>query len=148
MFFVIVAQWNCLRFREKKNKRTIFGGQTMNDRKKTSKSQSKYICHISICCKMREQLINENTPFLTFHFHKCHRNTCIWDMLEFYSPVNTIKVMLSQSVYLTTHFLGRLSPLSSKPVLGHILLPGTNNYSYWTSRRERMTRAEKKARCL
>ena len=33
--------------------------------------------------------------------------------LEFYSPVNTIKVMLSQSVYLTTFFLGMHSPLSS-----------------------------------
>ena len=33
--------------------------------------------------------------------------------LEFNSPVNTIKVMWSQSVYLGTPFLGRLSPLSS-----------------------------------
>ena len=32
--------------------------------------------------------------------------------LEFYSPVNIIKVMSSRSVYLTTLLLGRLSPLS------------------------------------
>ena len=32
--------------------------------------------------------------------------------LEFNSPVNTVRVMLSWSVYLTTLFLGRLSPLS------------------------------------
>ena len=32
--------------------------------------------------------------------------------LEFNDPVNTIKVMLSWSVYLSTLFLGRLSPLS------------------------------------
>ena len=31
---------------------------------------------------------------------------------DFNGPVNTIKVMLSQSVYLTTLFLGRLSPLN------------------------------------
>ena len=31
--------------------------------------------------------------------------------LEFNGPVNTVKVKSSQSVYLTTLFLGRLSPL-------------------------------------
>ena len=31
--------------------------------------------------------------------------------LEFNSPVNCIKVMLSRSVYLTTLFLGRVSPI-------------------------------------
>ena len=35
-----------------------------------------------------------------------------WNGLEFNSPVNTIKDMSRQSVYLTTLFLGRLSPLS------------------------------------
>ena len=33
--------------------------------------------------------------------------------LEFNGPVNTVKVMLGCSVYLTKLFLGRLSPLSS-----------------------------------
>ena len=33
--------------------------------------------------------------------------------LEFNSPVNTVKVMSSWSVYLTTPFLGRFSPLYS-----------------------------------
>ena len=32
--------------------------------------------------------------------------------LKFNGPVNTIKIMLSRSVYLTTLFLGRFSPLS------------------------------------
>ena len=32
--------------------------------------------------------------------------------LKYNGPVNTIKVMLSWLVYLTTLFLGRLSPLS------------------------------------
>ena len=32
--------------------------------------------------------------------------------VEFNDPVNTIKIMSSRSVYLTTLFLGRLSPLS------------------------------------
>ena len=37
--------------------------------------------------------------------------------LEFYSPVNTVKVILNQSVNLPTLFLGRLSPLSGLSVL-------------------------------
>ena len=53
--------------------------------------------------------------------------------LEFNAPVNTIKVLLSQSVYLTTLFLGR------KPVLVHILLPETDNCTSWISNRESMT---------
>ena len=40
-----------------------------------------------------------------------------------YSPVNTMKVMSSQSVYLTTPLLDRLSPLSGSPVFVHIVLP-------------------------
>ena len=34
---------------------------------------------------------------------------------------------LARSVYLTTLLLGRLSPLSSKPVLVHIILVKTDN---------------------
>ena len=47
--------------------------------------------------------------------------------LEYYVPVNTIKVTSSWSFYLTTILLGRLSPLSSQPVLEHILSPETDN---------------------
>ena len=45
----------------------------------------------------------------------------------FNGPVSTIKVMSSQSVCLTTLFLGRLSLLSDKPVLVHIVLPESDN---------------------
>ena len=46
--------------------------------------------------------------------------------LEFNNPVNTIKVMSSQSVYLTTLFLGSF-PLNSYPVFVHIFSPETDN---------------------
>ena len=48
--------------------------------------------------------------------------------LEFNGPVKIIRVMLSQSVYLTTLFLGRFSPLSGKSVFVHILQPETDNW--------------------
>ena len=38
-------------------------------------------------------------------------------VLRFYSPVNPMGSCRAWSVYLTTHLLGRLSPLSSSPVL-------------------------------
>ena len=44
-----------------------------------------------------------------------------------------------RSVYLTTLFQDRLSPLSGKPVLVHILSPETDNCSSLNSGRERMT---------
>ena len=46
-----------------------------------------------------------------------------------YGLVNTVMVMLNQSVNLLTHFLGRLSPLSGQlhVVLMHILLSVTDN---------------------
>ena len=47
--------------------------------------------------------------------------------LEFNGPVNTIKDMMSWSVYLTTLFQGRLSPLNGEPVLVHIPLSETDN---------------------
>ena len=66
----------------------------------------------------------------------CYRQTVKTDQTawmlvgwQFNGPVNTIKVMLSQSVYLTTLFLDRLSPLSGYPVLVHILSPGWSKSS-------------------
>ena len=59
--------------------------------------------------------------------------------LEFYGLVNTVKVMLSQSVNLLTLFQGRLSSLSGEPVLMHILLPVIENCSSRISGRGRMT---------
>ena len=47
--------------------------------------------------------------------------------LKFNGPVNTIYVMSSPSVYLTTFFLYRFSPLSGLQVLVHILSPETDN---------------------
>ena len=47
--------------------------------------------------------------------------------LEFNAGVNTIKFMSSRSVYLTTHFLDRLSSISSLPILVHFLSPETDN---------------------
>ena len=38
-------------------------------------------------------------------------------MLRFYGSVNTMGSCRARSVYLTTHLLGRLSPLSGLPVL-------------------------------
>ena len=49
-----------------------------------------------------------STPFKNFLFGVC-------------CPVNTIKVILSQSVYLNTLFLGKLNPLNSYLVLVYIL---------------------------
>ena len=59
--------------------------------------------------------------------------------LEFNGSVNTINVMLSRSVYLTTLFQGRLNPQSGSPELVHLLLPETDNCASWISGRERMT---------
>ena len=36
----------------------------------------------------------------------------LFGWLEFNSPVDTVKVMSSESVYLTTLFMGRLCPLN------------------------------------
>ena len=58
--------------------------------------------------------------------------------LEFYSPVNTIKVMLSWSVYLTSLLLSRLSPLGGYLYLC-ILLPETDNCPSWIIGKGRMT---------
>ena len=60
---------------------------------------------------------------------KYHLETIGW--LEFNGQVNTLMVMSSLSVYLTTLFLGRLSPLSGKPVLVHILSQETDNCLSW-----------------
>ena len=49
-------------------------------------------------------------------FFLLHGSNCL-NELEFYGPVNAIKVILSWSVYLTTLLLGRLSPQSGKPLL-------------------------------
>ena len=51
---------------------------------------------------LNSYLISANTIF----------NLDIWFEVDFYGPVNTMKVMSSQSVYLTTLLLGRISPLS------------------------------------
>ena len=48
------------------------------------------------------------------------RLLCVVFDLEFYGQVN-------MSIYLTTLFLGRLSPLSGSPVLVHILPPEIDN---------------------
>ena len=48
--------------------------------------------------------------------HKKHRqiicNKCSYFVLRFYGPVNPMGSCRARSVYLTTHLLGRLSPLS------------------------------------
>ena len=59
--------------------------------------------------------------------------------VEVLRPSQPMKVTLHQSVYLTSLFLGRLSPLSVSPVLMHSLLLETDNCPSWISRRERMT---------
>ena len=64
------------------------------------------------------------------------KSKCEWECW-FYSPVNTVEIMLSQSINLFTLFLGRLSPLNT--VLVHILLPVTDNYPSRISGRGRMT---------
>ena len=43
-------------------------------------------------------------------------NVCLF-LLRFYGPVNPMWSCRARSVYLTTHLLGRLSPLSGSPVL-------------------------------
>ena len=50
------------------------------------------------------------------HFSKLKRKTQTWVylfVLRFYSPVNPMGSCQARSVYLTTHLLGRLCPLSS-----------------------------------
>ena len=49
------------------------------------------------------------------------------DRVEVLQPSQPIRAMSRQSIHLTTLFLGRLSPLSSKPLLIYILLPETDN---------------------
>ena len=57
------------------------------------------------------------------HFQE--KQLLIW--LAWNSPVNTIKIMSSRSLYLAKLFLGRLSPQSSQPVVVPILSPETDN---------------------
>ena len=72
-------------------------------------------------------------------FHAWHSTQLSLVGSEFNGPVNTIEVMSSGSVYLTTLFLGRLCPLSDLPVLVHILSPEINNCPLWISGKESMT---------
>ena len=60
-------------------------------------------------------------------------------VLRFYGPVNLMGSCRAWSVYQTTLFLGRLSPLSGWPVLVHILSPETDNCPSWISGRVIMT---------
>ena len=46
---------------------------------------------------------------------------------EFYMPVNTVRVISSQSVDLLKLFLGRLSPPSGRSVLVNLLSPVADN---------------------
>ena len=65
-----------------------------------------------MCAVLQGTISNYNTDLFTPMFHWLHK-VCSWLVgLEFKSPANTIKVMLSWSLYLTTLFLGRLNPLS------------------------------------
>ena len=60
-------------------------------------------------------------------------------MWRLYSPVNPMGSCRARSVYLTTRFLGRLSPLKRLISIVHILSPETDNCPSWISGRERMT---------
>ena len=60
-------------------------------------------------------------------------------VLRFYGPVNPMGSCRARSVYLTTHLLGRLSPLKRLTSIVHILSPETDNCPSWISGRERMT---------
>ena len=66
-----------------------------------------------------------------------HENLVSLFVLRFYSPLNPMGSCRAQSVYRTTLYLGRLSPLSTSIV--HIQFARTDNCIYWISRRERMT---------
>ena len=57
------------------------------------------------------------------------------DGLKFNAPVNTVKVILCWSVYLTIFFLGRLSPLSLLSALVHILSPVTEKMPFLNQRK-------------
>ena len=48
-------------------------------------------------------------------------------VLRFYGPVNPVGSCQARSVYLTTHLLGRLNPLSGLTSIVYILLPETYN---------------------
>ena len=48
-------------------------------------------------------------------------------VLRFYGPVNPMGSCRAQSVYLTLHLLGRLSPLSGLTSIVHIFPPETDN---------------------
>ena len=61
----------------------------------------------TVCSRLRVQILRINKV--------------IFIGLKFNSPVNTIKVMSNLSIYLTTFFLGTLSPLNSLSELLHIL---------------------------
>ena len=69
---------------------------------------------------------------------KCWKPSLI-DWVEVLQPSQPIRVMSSQTVNLTMHFLGRFRPLSGKLVYVHSLSPETDNCPSWISRRERMT---------
>ena len=60
--------------------------------------------------------------------------------LRFYGSVNPLGLCQACQFYLTTLILGRLTPISDKPVLVFILLLETDNCLTWISGRERMTK--------
>ena len=64
---------------------------------------------------MHDRLVSRHTDVL----HQCFLVItfgCLF-VLRFYGPVNPMGSCRARSVYLTTRLLGRLSPLSSSPVL-------------------------------
>ena len=56
-----------------------------------------------------------------------HSAELLLDRVEVFRSSQPLGLCRAQSVYLTTLFLGRLSPLSSQPVLVQILSPETDN---------------------
>ena len=79
-------------------------------------------------------IIYENILVFNLHTEKW-QSLCLF-VLRFYGPVNPMGSCRARSVYLTTHLLGRLSPVTSSV---HILSPDTDNCPSWISGRERMT---------
>ena len=61
-------------------------------------------------------------------------------VLRFYGPVNLMGSCEAQSVYLTTHLLGRLGPLWLTSIV-HILSPETDKCPSWISGRSKVAQA-------
>ena len=79
-----------------------------------STNQCKSVTVFTLSIRTPHPLTMLILKFGNVHFITC---CCVLFVLRFYCPVNPMWSCRARSVYLTSHLLGRFSPLSGSPVL-------------------------------